>query len=131
MESASNGGFQTPLSGPESEPVRVRSVEDDDVDGSLIQTVDPGQYAPVELVPDLSAGTAGSAIPVQGSAPRPAATYPGGSVLPASSRVARTLTVPDEWLEEPARVRSMYDDEIRRSCRWVSRRARRRHPSRA
>jgi hypothetical protein len=69
----------------DAEPVRVRSVENDVVDGSLIQTFDPGQYAPVELVPNLSAGTAGSAIPVAGSGPRPAARYRGGSVLPAEA----------------------------------------------
>ena len=67
----------------DTKPVRVRSVENDGVDGSLIQTFDPGQYAPVELVPDLSAGTAGYAIPV--AAPRPAATYRGGSFLPAEA----------------------------------------------
>lgn len=31
---------------------------------------------------------------------------------PASNGGLHTLTVPDEWLEEPARVQSVYDDEI-------------------
>jgi hypothetical protein len=49
-------------------PVRVRSVENDDVSGLLLP-FKAGDHQPLELVPDLSAGIAGSAIPAAGSAP--------------------------------------------------------------
>jgi hypothetical protein len=86
---ASNGGFQTlNLSGPEfeSEPARVRSVESEHDDVSMLfLPFKAHDHQTPELVPDLSAGTAGSAIPAAGSAPTPAARYLGGSVLPAEA----------------------------------------------
>jgi hypothetical protein len=53
-----------------AEPVRVRSVENDDLSGLLLPFKASDHQAP-ELVPDLSAGTAGSAIPLAGSHPPP------------------------------------------------------------
>jgi hypothetical protein len=64
-----------------TEPARVRSVQNEDV-SMLFLPFKAGDHQPLELVPDLSAGTAGRAIPVAGLAPTPAATYRGGSVLP-------------------------------------------------
>jgi hypothetical protein len=55
-----------------AEPVRVRSVENDDV-SMVFLPFKAGDHKALELVPDLSAGTAGSAIPAAGSAPTPAA----------------------------------------------------------
>jgi hypothetical protein len=88
----------------EPEPVRVRSVENDDV-SMLLLPFKAGDHQPLELVPDLSAGTAGSAIPVAGSAPRPAATYRGGSILPAESirRAAAELRAETEKLRQMLR----------------------------
>jgi hypothetical protein len=67
-----------------AEPVRVRSVENDDV-SMVFLPFKAGDHKALELVPDLSAGTAGSAIPAAGSAPTPAARYRGGGVLPAEA----------------------------------------------
>jgi hypothetical protein len=72
----------------DAEPARVRSVENDDVSGLLLPLKASDQQPP-ELVPDLSAGTADEAIPVAGSAPRPAARYRGGSILPPEPRGSR------------------------------------------
>jgi hypothetical protein len=66
----------------DTEPVRVQSVENDDV-SMLFLPFKASDHQTPELVPDLSAGTAGSAIPV--SAPTPAARYRGGRILPAEA----------------------------------------------
>ena len=91
---ASNGGFQTlDLSGPEfeSEPARGQAAENDDV-SMVFLPFKAGDHQPLELVPDLSAGTAGSAIPA--AAPRPAARYRGGSILPAEAPPIVNATPP-------------------------------------
>jgi hypothetical protein len=64
-----------------------------------------GDHQPLELVPDLSAGTAGSAIPAAGSAPRPAARYRGGSILPAEAPPTGNATPPPPAAPAPVRQR--------------------------
>jgi hypothetical protein len=87
----------------DAEPVRVRPVENDDVSMPFLP-FKASDHQPLELVPDLSAGTSGSAIPVAGSAPRPAARYRGGSVLPAEAPPMGNAT-PLPPMAAPAPVR--------------------------
>jgi hypothetical protein len=85
-----------------AEPVPVRPVENDDLSG-LFLPFKPGDHQAPELVPDVSAGTADSAIPV--SAPTPAARYRGGSILPAEAPSIVNATPPPPPPTAPAPVR--------------------------
>ena len=76
-------------------PARFQSVDNanDDVSMLFLPFKASDHQAP-ELVPDLSAGTAGSAIPAAGSAPTPAARYRGGRILPAETPPTGNATPP-------------------------------------
>lgn len=86
----------------EAEPVQVQSAPRDDDDVSMMfLRFKAGDHEPLELVPDLSAGTAGYAIPIAGSAPTPAARYRGGSILPAEASSNGNATPPPQATPPP------------------------------
>jgi hypothetical protein len=71
MDALAKGFRVLDFSGLDDEPpARVQSVENDDHLSMVFLPFKGGDLQPLELVPDLSAGTAGSAIPVSTPPPQ-------------------------------------------------------------